>query len=58
MALSTLRSELTFLVSVLVPQVFDPLGVRERFTSQRREPSSMRTSETFNPRNKSLNSVT
>jgi len=57
-ARSTERSELTFLVSVLVPQRPDPRGASEVFTSQRSEPSSIRTSETPSARTRSRSSVT
>ena len=57
-ARSTERSELTFLVSVLVPHVPEPRGAIEVFTSQRSEPSSMRTSETPSERSRSRSSVT
>ena len=39
----------TFLVSVRVPSPPAPAGARDRFTSQRKEPCSMRTSETPRP---------
>src|SRR5262249_60151374 len=52
------RSELTFLVSVLVPQAPEPRGASEVFTSQRSEPSSIRTSETSSARSRYRSSVT
>ncbi|OLB66033.1 MAG: hypothetical protein AUI10_04175 [Actinobacteria bacterium 13_2_20CM_2_72_6] len=56
-ARSTLRSELTFLVSVRVPHG-SPGRFSEVFTSQRSEPCSIRTSETPSPRTTSRSSVT
>ncbi len=57
-ARSTDRSELTFLVSVRVPQRPEPRGDSEVFTSARSEPSSIRTSETPSARSRSRSSVT
>ena len=57
-ARSTERSELTFLVSVRVPHSAAPRGAIEVFTSQRSEPSSIRTSETPSERSRSRSSVT
>ena len=57
-ARSTERSELTFLVSVRVPHWLAPRGASEVFTSQRSEPSSIRTSETPRERSRSRSSVT
>ena len=54
----TERSELTFLVSVRVPHWLDPRGESETFTSQRSDPSSIRTSETPRERTRSRSSVT
>ena len=45
-ARSTLRSELTFLVSERVPKVSVPCGRSDRLTSQRIWPLSIRASET------------
>ena len=57
-ARSTERSELTFLVSVRVPQTPDPRTDSDVFTSHRSEPSSIRTSETPSVRSTSRSSVT
>ena len=56
-ARSTLRSELTFFVSVRVPHA-SPGRLSEVFTSQRSEPCSIRTSETPSERMTSRSSVT
>ena len=56
-ARSTLRSELTFLVSVRVPHS-SPGRLSEVLTSQRSEPCSIRTSETPSERITSRSSVT
>ena len=50
-ARSTDRSEFTFLVSVRIPSPPSPLGDSDRFTSQRSDPCSMRTSLTPRPSN-------
>ncbi len=57
-ARSTERSEFTFLVSVRVPHSSDPMSAIDVFTSQRIEPSSIRTSETSSDRRTSRSSVT
>ena len=57
-ARSTERSELTFLVSVRVPHSLEPIGMSEVFTSQRRLPSSILTSETPRVRRMSRSSRT
>ncbi len=54
-ARSTLRSELTFLVSVRVPSGASAEVRRDTFASQRSEPWSIRTSETPSPRSTSRN---
>ena len=51
-------SELTFLVSVRVPNSACPIGRSEMLASQRSEPWSIRTSETSNARNMSRSAVT
>ncbi len=57
-ARSTLRSELTFLVSVRVPNSSAPLGISDTFASQRNEPWSIRTSETSSARSRSRSAAT
>jgi hypothetical protein len=57
-ARSTERSELTFLVSVRVPNSLDPFGMSDTFASQRSDPWSIRTSETARARSRSRSAVT
>ena len=57
-ARSTERSEFTFLVSVRVPHSAAPRGASEVFTSQRSDPSSIRTSDTSSARSRSRSSAT
>ncbi|CAM5675269.1 hypothetical protein STENM36S_03274 [Streptomyces tendae] len=57
-ARSTERSELTFLVSLRVPNFSRPCGRSDRFTSQRIWPISMRASDTPRARMSSRSSRT
>ncbi len=57
-ARSTERSEFTFLVSERVPSTPESRGDSDRFTSQRSEPWSIRTSETPSARSRSRSAVT
>ncbi len=57
-ARSTLRSELTFFVSLRVPNFVAPLGISDRLTSQRIWPISMRASDTPRARMSSRSSAT
>ncbi len=57
-ARSTERSELTFLVSLRVPNLSAPFGISDRLTSQRIWPISMRASDTPSARMSSRSSRT
>ena len=57
-ARSTERSELTFLVSVRVPNRVEPVGLSDTLASQRSWPSSIRAAEMPSTRTSSRSSVT